>query len=651
MQDAAALEPEPEPEPGLESTIEPHTPAYRGKVVTRDAHRVATLTPERLELETAAASAQAAAEEARAVGVPAVTGAQRQRPHCMVDAVSDTDSDDNNDNDGRGWSARPETPQRAGHEPPNAVPDPTHADDDDDADASEHGEEAVVELLRSRAALEFELARLQEEERAQHGSSSTDSTHLAVDTKWSPRTIGQVVVSSACPRRPSSADAADLEPASAAEGANDDGTSGRPPRLQSGARKPQRIDIGEWTNRLQGADARRAEYLASRQRKARRGAARGAGDAAEAFDPSERDMRSAATRARPVSSGSGRERAARQQAWRIKPERPSAWAVAPGRGEGDRHLGDRDLGEKAADDEAKTALKLKSGGTNFAAAAARKAQVVAERSAAAARSLHQKQRPPRRQAIVERPPSVAGWSDAPAIFRGDGGYNTFGAQDSIAGADDLRAAIAQRMKEVNDRKNAVLEAKAARIRSARIESEATHRRPASARRSAVTAMAGAWRDGKEDCPAEALMESAAAADAALRKLSEAAALADARRAQAVEARREAARGMSTSVPAARNGTSRGKSPGIGEREAAAARPLRVDTRQPRPRFSAARVPNLPSARVRRNKTPAVSGSEEQRLRKVTEQYESAANGAGAPPARGDVVASEASEDVVARGST
>lgn len=316
---------------------------------------------------------------------------------------------------------------------------------------------------------------------------------------------------------------------------------------------------------------------------------------------------------------------------------------------------DRHRNAKSDDDKAVAGTTRNSGGASLAAAAARKAEIVAERSAIAAQGIHQRQRHTRRKAVVERPPSLAGWSEAPAIFRGDGGYNTIDARDSVAGADDLRAAMAQKMKEVNDRKNAALELKAARIRSARIESEATHRRPASARRSAVTAMAGAWRDGKEDCIAGDLLQSAAAADAALRKLAEAAVLADARRAQAVELRREAAHEMAASV-SARHSKLRDKTPGIGEREAAAAR-MQANSRQLRAQLSAARGPDLPiSARVRRKKKQNLPETEKQRLQHVTEQYESAAalaanSGHWVSPEGGEVVASEASEDIVARGST
>ncbi len=653
------LEPEPELEPGE------HTPAYRGKVVTRDAHRAATLTPERLELEAAAAAAEAAAEEALAGGVPSVSGPQRQHSRSMVDPVSDTDSDDNDNNDGRGWAARPTTPQPG---LPSANPGQHHIGGE--AGTDDHGEKAVVELLLSRAALQSELAILQEKERAQHERSGVNSPHLAVDTKSSielDSSIEQMVVSSACPRPLSAAEPTNTGPAHQAKAAGatapgfDDGAAGRPPRLQSATRKAhQQMDIGEWTTRLQSADARRTEYLASRQRKARRGVNRSTG--AEAFDPTK-----AKGRVRVVP---GREKAARQQAWRVKVETPSAWAVAPGRGDiiadmgaagsletrtslrpamfdhpsrpsrRDRQIGEK--GEKGADGEAIAGAKRNS--VNFAAAAARKAEIVAGRSAAAVRGVNHKQR----KAVVERPPSVAGWSEAPAIFRGDGGYNTVDVRVSVAGADDLRAAMAQKMKEVNDRKNAALEAKAARLRSARIESEAMHRRPVSERRSAITAMAGAWRDGKEDCTADSLMQSAAAADAALRKLSEAAALADARRAQAVEARRETARGMATSL-SARDAASPDRDPGIGEREAAAAR-MQANARQPRARLSAARAPNAPiSARSRRQEKRTVPEKELQRLRRVTEQYESAAavaakNGQVIPPAEGELVASEASQD-------
>ncbi len=661
--------PGPEPEPELEP--EPHhTPAYRGKVVTRDAHRAATLTSERLELEAAASEAQAAAEEALAGGVPSVSGPQRQHLHSMVDAISDTDSDDNDNNDGRGWSARPTTP-------PTGLPsaNPDQHDAGGKAGMTNQEEEAVVDLLRSRAVLQSELALLQEEERAQHASSGIDSAHLAIDTKSSielDSSIEHMVVSSACPRSITAAEATGAEPVpqAAAAGATapgfDKGASGRPPRLQSATRKAhQRMDIGEWTNRLQGADARRAEYLASRQRKARRAVNRG--NLTDAFDPNKGDERTAAAGTRPVREPAGRETAARQQAWRVKTETPSAWAVAPGRGDIIADMGasgaietrtalrpamfdhparssrrDWHIRQNGTADNSIAGAKRKS--PKFAAAAARKADIVAGRSAAAARGVNHKQR----KAVVERPPSLAGWSEAPAIFRGDGGYNTVDVRDSVADADDLRAVMAQKMKEVNDRKNAALEAKAARLRSARIESEATHRRPVSARGSAVTAMAGAWRDGNEDCTADSLMRSAAAADAALRKLSEAAALADARRAQAVEARREAARAMVATV-SARNGTLLDKDPGIGEREAAGVR-MQASTRHPRPRFLAARRPNTPtSARSRPSEKQTVPEKEAQRLRQVTEKYESAAavatqNGQFTTPAEGEVVASEASRD-------
>ena len=154
-------------------------------------------------------------------------------------------------------------------------------------------------------------------------------------------------------------------------------------------------------------------------------------------------------------------------------------------------------------------------------------------------------------------------------------------------------------------------------------------------------MAGAWRDGREDdSVAGGLMQSAAAADAALRKLSEAAAAAEARHAEVVEARRQAARGMS-----ARGGAVDDEGPagpvGVGEREAATARMNANKRRHPR---SSARGPNPPS-RGRRAK-PIVPEKELQRLRDATELYEKK-RGKGEE----GVVVSEASEGRVARGSS
>jgi hypothetical protein len=218
-------------------------------------------------------------------------------------------------------------------------------------------------------------------------------------------------------------------------------------------------------------------------------------------------------------------------------------------------------------------------------------------------------------------------------------------RDSVADADDLRAAMARKAQEVNERKNAALEAKAARIRAARLESEGRHR-PLSAAgagggsRSNVSVLAGAWRDGREDnsSAAGALMQSAAAADAALRKLAEAAAAAEARHVEAVEARRLAARGLS-----ARGGNDagerlpdyggEGEETGqgdnhvrMGEREAAGARARGQTRRQPRP----ARGPSAPSRRVgRQQQKPKVPGKELQRLRDATSAYEAKAEAAGA----------------------
>jgi hypothetical protein len=100
---------------------------------------------------------------------------------------------------------------------------------------------------------------------------------------------------------------------------------------------------------------------------------------------------------------------------------------------------------------------------------------------------------------------------------------------------------------------------------------------------------------------------------------------------------------------ARDAASPDRDPGIGEREAAAAR-MQANVRQPRARLSAARAPNAPiSARSRRQEKRTVPEKELQRLRRVTEQYESAAavaakNGQVIPPAEGELVASEASQD-------
>ena len=88
------------------------TPAYHGLRATKDAHRQATLTPERIAAEEALSIADARAEEARG-GAPAAAaavtprGAQKQQPRAQVPELSDTESDDGDNNGGRGWAARP----------------------------------------------------------------------------------------------------------------------------------------------------------------------------------------------------------------------------------------------------------------------------------------------------------------------------------------------------------------------------------------------------------------------------------------------------------------------------------------------------------------------------------------------------------------
>ena len=195
-------------------------------------------------------------------------------------------------------------------------------------------------LASITSCAESELALLQEEERAQHRGGGIDSVHLAVDTKSSielDSSIEQLVVSSACPRRPSDTNDLNSEPTAAATGgvavapSHIDATSGIPARLQSVTRQPQRMDIGEWVNRLQGADARRAEYLASRQRKARRGA-RGLAD--EPVDSNERDVRRDVRRS---ATGAKREASPhpgeKRRLSRRRSQKHQARGQAPGRGD------------------------------------------------------------------------------------------------------------------------------------------------------------------------------------------------------------------------------------------------------------------------------------------------------------------------------
>ena len=468
---------------------------------------------------------------------------------------------------------------------------------------------ALRPLPRLRRA---ELAQLQEEQETR--------AHLAVETKTSielDSSIGSLVVSSACPRSPEAAEPAASPPR----------PTGSPPRLQE--RPPRQLDMGQWVDKHASAEARRAEHIASRQRKARRAALPSAagGEALELTEAQQMARRGVHTAAR---RSPGRQK---EQPWRVKrgAPTPSAWAVAPGRG--DVRIAAGGAGElrpsvvgQAQEGGRDTAAQRQAWAAQQAPAAARKAQWVAGRA--------QKAREGRAAASRFRRPRTAppttGWSEQPALFRGAGAV---GVRDSVAEADVLRERLAQKEAQAVARKNAKVEEKALRAR-ARLETEGRRHHPDSARRGA--ALASAWRDGRDASTAEALLQSAAAADAALRKLSEAAAAAESRHEAALAARREATAAMRHGHDS--GGQEDAEAVGVGERAAAVAAG-RGSHRQPR---SSRAVPMRP--RGRRHKPPKVPEKELQRLREATEQYEAAARAkAGQAAEGGEVVASEASE--------